>query len=496
MIEKDIFACKNKNQGKMLLKKNFAYNVALQALNVLFPLVTVPYISRVLGVENVGIVSFINTYANYFVFFAMFGISYYGVREIAKIGRENKEKTNQLFSELFRINLIATIVVSIIYIATTFLIPEFRAYQWLYIVGGMSIYLVPISIDWFFQGQENFRLITIRSAVIKTLSFIGLFVFVRERDDLLAYIALSSFAIVGNQVWNIIYATKKGLKIYFSKLNIKQHLKSMGVFFLSHISVSIYLILDVLMLGFLSTYEQVGLYTSPSRIIFLLLVVIGAINTVLIPRLSANNANKEHIQNNILLQNAFDAIMLIIIPASIGLCLCSSRFVPMFFGYEFVGSIIPMQILSLNIIFSMMNIFFVTNVLIILGYEKKYLFTVIITAIFSFILNLICIPRLGAIGASIGSVFAQSFEMFLNLYFVYKLTPIRVKWINMIKATICSIAIVAIYWIMDTCIITTSLSFLVIFIGASALVYLILQRYIARNYILIDTITLLKKRLK
>ncbi len=469
------------------------YNGALQGLNVLFPLVTAPYISRVLGVENVGVVSFITTYAGYFVLFAMFGISYYGVREIAKVSQD-KEKTNQLFSELFKINSIATLIVSIIYIVTIFFIPEFKAYLWLYIVGGVSIYLVPISIDWFFQGQENFRLITIRSAAIKTLSFAGLFIFVRERDDLLAYVLLSSFAIVGNQVWNIIYATKKGVEIKVRSLELRKHFKPMFIFFCFALSGSFFNMLDVVMLGFWSTYEQVGLFTSPNKIIIIIITLITSINIVILPRLSANNINREFSISNVLLQKTFDIISFLIVPASIGLALCSFYLVPLFFGEEFIGSIIPMQILSLKVIIDLPNIFFVNNILLLCGCEKKFLIVVCATGILSFILNCIFIPRFGAIGASITLIMALFFQFCFNLYFVYKCTPIRIKWGSMTKALICSTPILLIYFLLDRYLEINQLLFLLYFIFASVSAYVLLQIFLIRNYIVVDILNLIKRK--
>jgi O-antigen/teichoic acid export membrane protein len=478
----------------MSLKKNLAYNLALNFLNILFPIITVPYISRVLGLKNVGIVSFVNSYVSYFSLFAALGIIYYGVREIAKL-KGNLEKTSKLFSELFRINIISTLIVTILYICTVFFVPMLYKDRILLLIAGAALYLTPISIDWYFQGLENFRIITIRSLVIKVASIIGLFLFVKQSDDVIVYVALTAFSRVGANFWNIFYAIKQGLKISWKKLNTRQHIKPMLIFFAANIAVSVFIMLDVLMLGFLSNYEQVGLFTSPNKIIMIILVAFTAINTVLLPRLSYNKNNKDEDTNNILLQNTFDFMSFIIIPAATGLFLSSSRFVPLFFGNEFLGSIIPMQILSFKVIVIMINSFFATNVLIALGYESKFLRAVVLTAIISFVLNWIFIPRFGAVGAAATSVVAEGFEILLNLFFVYKLTKIRVKWTEMYRSILFTLPIILIYFLLEKWILNP-IVFLTVFISTSCFTYLFLQITINKNKLLIQQIQYLKNRKK
>ena len=236
----------------MSIKKNIAYNVTLNVLNVLFPVITVPYVSRVLGVENVGLVSFVLTYVSYFVLFATLGIGYYGVREIAR-HQNDRTKSSKIFSELFLINIVSTFVASVVFLLTVYTVPLLETDRHLLLIAGLSLYLAPLSIDWYFQGLENFRIITIRSLIIKGMSIAGLFVFVRQSDDLIPYILLNVRSVVVSNMWNVLYAKANRLTISFRDLQLKKHIRPVLVLFVSVLAISIFTMLDTLMLGFMST---------------------------------------------------------------------------------------------------------------------------------------------------------------------------------------------------------------------------------------------------
>jgi O-antigen/teichoic acid export membrane protein len=449
-------------------------------LNVLFPIVTAPYISRVLGVENIGVVRFVITCVGYFVLFAALGISYYGVRELAKF-KDNQEKCSQIFSSLFVIILCSTLVMILFFFLSINLIPEFKEQRLLFSLYGITLYFVPISMDWYFQAKENFRMIAIRSFVVKMLALTSLFIFVRQRSDIIPYVFISTFSIVGNQIWNLCYAYKTGLRIKLSNIELRHHIKPMFVFLGTNVAVSVFVMLDTVMLGFLSSYNQVGYYTSPNLIVSVWVGFFTAVNTVLLPRLSFNNAQKGNTENVVLLQKTFDLNALLIVPMVIGLCLASARFVPLFFGSEFIGSIVPMQILSFKIIAVMFNSFFVVNILMVLGHEKKLLFAVVCTALLSFTLNLLFIPRYGAVGTAAVSLIAESFEAGLNLYFVYKFTRIKVRWNALGTAAIFALPLFVLYYFCDK-FIAQDVTFLFVFVCFSGTVYFTLQ-LLGKNYL-------------
>jgi O-antigen/teichoic acid export membrane protein len=447
----------------------------------------------VLGVGNIGILRFVITTVGYFSLFASFGIGYYGIRELAKY-KNNQEKCSQIFSSLLIITICSTLIVTLLFLLCINLIPVFKENLLLFLLYGITLYFVPITMDWYFQAKENFRMITIRSFVVKLLAFSCLFFFVRKRSDVIPYILISTLSTVITQVWNFIYAFNNGLRINLHTLELRQHIKPMFIFLLSNISIGVFSMIDTMMLGFLSFYEQVGYYTSSNIILTTLISIFAATHTVLFPRLSFNNSQDKSVDNVLLLQKIFDLNVLLVIPMAIGLCLISSRFMPLFYGSEFIGSIIPMQILSFKLIIVILNYFFGYSILIAFGYERKYLVTVVCAAIISIALNFFLIPRYGAIGAALTAVISEGFSAGLVIFFVYKFTRIHIFYNTIFMSLLFSLLpFLAIYYIFDKIIIHNFL-FLCIFIFLSIVVYSMLQ-LMFKNYLLQQIINIIINKL-
>jgi O-antigen/teichoic acid export membrane protein len=268
----------------------------------------------------------------------------------------------------------------------------------------------------------------------------------------------------------------------------------MLVFFCTNVSISIFVALDTLMLGFLSSYEQVGLYTSPQKVLFALTAAIGAINFALVPRMSFNKKQNNNTTNALLLQKAFDLNVLLLVPMVTGLCLIASRFVPLFFGNEFMRSIVPMQILSVRVFISLINSLFAWNILMALGYENKFLMIVIATGILSVTLNWILIPHYGATGAAVTSLAAECFEMPLVLFIVHKFTEVRVKWRKMFVSILFTLPLFALYALVNN-LISNNIAFLCTFIAIAIASYFSLQ-LVVRNYLVMQIINLCINKLK
>jgi len=477
----------------MSIKKNIFYNVSLSILNVLFPIVTAPYISRVLGVENIGVIRFVIACVGYFALFAALGISLYGMRELAKY-RDDQEKCSQIFSSLFTIVCCSTLMITLFFILSINIIPEFKEHRLYFSLYGITLYLVPITMDWYFQAKENFRLIAIRSFVVKLFALGALFAFVRERSDIVPYILISVFSVVATQIWNLCYAYKTGLRIRLRHIELRKHVVPMLVFLCSSVAVSIFAAINIVMLGFLSSYEQVGYYSSSDFILSAILGLLAAMAFPLFPRFSFNNAKRDDDTNAILQQKVFDLISLLSVPMAVGLFLVSSRFVPLFFSSEFSGSIVPLQIISIRVIVVGLNIFFGTNTLLAFGYEKKYMLSVACAALLSFFLNFLFIPRYGATGAAIAIVIADSFACGIIIYFVYKITLTRVHWKTMGIASLFTLPFFVLYLLCEKFIID-DIAFLSVFVSISVVLYFSLQ-LLAKNYLVCKVVEIGINRLK
>ncbi len=411
------------------IKKNLVYNTLLNLLSVLSPLITAPYIARVLEPEGVGLLNFSSIYSGYFALVAALGIPTYGVREVAKL-RDNKGKLSLLVSQLVSVSILTTIVVTIIYLTTLVVIDQLRINYIIFLISGFALYLSPIKVNWFFQGVEDFGYITLRSLIVNILVITSLFIFVHDKDDLIILIIIRITGGLLADFLNFIKMWKYGITIRFTLNGLQPHIKPLFILFASSIAISIYTVLDTLMLGFISNYEEVGYYNYAIRLSKMMLMIVTSLSIVAVPRISYYMEHKEYNRISDLMNKSFSFISFLAFPVAIGLMCIAPTLVPLFLGDKFVGTVVPLMILSLLIIVIGLSNLTGIQILIGMGYEKLYLYAVLTGTISNFILNCILIPASGAVGASVSSVLAELFVLLVTIYFVYKKTPIRIKSIN------------------------------------------------------------------
>lgn len=408
------------------IKRNFIYNLLLQVSKVIFPLITAPYVARILDPDGVGIFNFVNTYSSYFALFAVLGIPTYGIREIAK--RRDDLKACELFvSQMISIEVISTLLVSVIYIGSVFSIGQLNENAMMFLVAGISLYISPFKIEWFFSGREEFGYITFRSLVIKTISVVLLFIVVRDKGDLLNYIVLNLFATIVNEFWNYVKLFKLGIRPRLTLRGTKEHLKPVLILFGSSVAVSIYVMLDTLMLGFFSSYDEVGYYNSAMHVVKALLPIATALSTVAIPRVSIYMKDSDISMINKLMTQSLGIVSLLAFPLMIGVIVIAPEFVPLFYGDEFHGTILPMQIGAGVIVAIGLNNLNGIQILTGMAKDKQFLISVCAGAVINFILNLALIPRYGASGAALASVIAEIIIFIINEYFVRKCTQVRMQ---------------------------------------------------------------------
>ena len=408
------------------IKRNFAYNILLNLSRVIFPLITAPYISRVLEPDGIGLFNFANTYAGYFALFAVLGIPLYGIREVAKI-HDDKAALTKLVSELISVSFITTFIVTLIYIASVFIIGQLDDNRVLFLVAGFLLYFAPFRIDWFYSGLEQFKYITLRIVVIRTVSIICMFIFVRTKSDLLIYMILNVCGTICGDVWNYVKLLRSGIKPRLTFIGLKKHLSPLFILFTSAIAISIYTVLDTLMLGFMTDYQQVGYYNNAMHLSKAVLMIVTSLSAVAIPQMSQYYKAKEFDKINDLANKSFLIVSFFAFPAAIGLACLAPTFVPLFFGAEFGGSVVPLMILSLLIIVIGLNNISCIQILVGLGYDKLFCNSILIGTISNFLLNLILIPVWGANGASIASVFAETLVLGRSVWYVYHKTPLQLK---------------------------------------------------------------------
>lgn len=418
------------------VKANFVFNAIINVSAVIFPLITAPYVSRVLEPDGVGLYNFANTYAGYFALVGLLGIPTYGVREVAK-RRDDKKALRLLVSELMSIAAITTMAVTAVFLLSLVFVNQLNQNYIIFLLAGFVIYLAPIKINWYFQGIEDFGFIAIRSLAIRVFCLVGLFAFVHDKGDLIIYITLNILGGVISDLWNFSKMLRMGIKPYFTTKGLTQHLKPLLVLFTSVIAISIYTLLDTLMLGFFKDYEEVGYYSTAMHMSKLVLSIITSLAIVALPRISTFLKENKIDEISDLINKSFSLVAFMAFPTAIGLMIISPVFVPLFFGESFGGAIIPLTILSTLIIIIGFNNLTGTQILIGLGHDKFFLYSVLTGTIFNFVLNLILIPHWGGYGASIASVIAELMVLLVSAYFVYVKTPIRIKvWNEMVKSFI------------------------------------------------------------
>ena len=408
------------------IKRNATYNVMLNVSRVIFPLITAPYISRILEPNGIGLFNFANTYAGYFALFAVLGIPTYGIREVAK-KHDDKVELSKLVSELISLSFIVTCIVTLIYIASIFFIGQLDENRTLFLVAGFVLYFAPFRIDWFYSGLEQFEYITLRSILIRLASIVCMFIFVHTKSDLLIYMILNVCGTICGDVWNYVKLLHSGIRPRLTFVGLKKHLSPLFILFTSSIAASIYWVLDTLMLGFMTNYQQVGFYNNAMHISRSVVSIVTSLGAVTIPKMSQYCEAMEYDNINNLASKSILFVSSFAFPMAVGLACLAPTFVPLFFGAEFSGSVVPLMISSLIIIFVGLNNISCLQILVSLGYDKVYFYSILIGAISNFLLNLILIPILGAKGASIASAFAEFLVLGSSVWYVYRKTPVRLN---------------------------------------------------------------------
>ena len=397
------------------LVKNSIYNIIYKLVTALYPLVAVTYVSHVLLSEKMGMVSYAQNIVSYFAIFAALGIPTYGIRETA-IRSNDKFERSQLFWELFTINSISTTIALVAYVILISNVNRFVSNIVLYIVAGLQIAFNYLNVDWFFQGMEEYRYISIRSIIVKLVALVALPIVIKTQKDYVWYALIYCLAIAGNNIFNILH-----IRRYISKprkkLHISQHMKSISILLIVSVAVEIYAMIDTTMLGIFCNDSTVGCYSNAMKLTRMVNTMAAAIGAVLFPRLSLIINNDEKARFNNLVNNGIQIMLMIAMPAMVGLIICSKSIILLFFGESFFDAIPILRILSLMVPVVVCNTLMGGQVLVTTNQEKKYVISVVIASVINVLLNALFIPRFGATSAAIASLISEVIVLILYCYF-------------------------------------------------------------------------------
>lgn len=436
-------------------KKSLGVNALLNglrsALNLIFPLITFPYVSRILSVDSMGIYNFSSTYINYFILLAGLGISTYAVREGAKY-RDNKKKIGKFSSQVFTINIISTIVAYILLIGSLVIFGNLRNYVSTILVFSIQILFTTIGTEWIYTIYEEYSYITIRSIIFKLISIILLFALVREANDYLWYAGITVFASVGSNVLNYIHAKS------FTKIKIikstewKRHLKPILVIFASSVAVTIYVSSDTTILGLLKNNYAVGIYGVSVKVYTIVSGLIAGLLAVTIPRLAMLIGQHRIKEYKSVLQTVINTLSLLGLPAAVGLVMLSKEVILIIAGKKYLEGVLSLQIITWAMIFSNFSIIFNQCVLIPTKREGKSLRNTLITGIVNVGLNFILIPLWSYDGAAVSTVIAEAMIMVLNGWsareYIEEILRSKETVINLLNSIVGCLGIVLICWLL------------------------------------------------
>ncbi len=469
------------------MKKNYLYNLSLSVVNILFPILSFPYASRILGPAGIGKVQMISSFAQYFALIAALGIPIYGIQEIAK-ARHDKKKLSIVFSELMSIYFIASLLVSVCYTIIISLFPFFRSNLQLYYVAIILVLFGFSFIDWFYTGLEEFRILAIRSIIIKILALACLYLFVKTSNNYFVYLCITIFSLLGNNIISFSMLGKR-TSLVFHQLNLKQHLKPLFYIFSTTMAASMYTILDTVLLGFLSNENAVGLYTAAIKLCKIALPFVTSLGIVLIPKLSktVSENNMEEMQN--LLDKSFHFISLFSIPTAMGLLILAPEFIDVFSGSKFHDAVTSMQILSLLPLLIGFGYFFAFQILVPLGKNREMFLSVVSGMCIGFLLNFLLVPSLKDQGAAIANVVSEIIITVLYFYFVQKNYSFKFKWALLLRAVVGTITFIPIVLLFRS-FETNTILILLSSICSCATFYFAIQYFIFKDHFILKFLEL------
>lgn len=406
------------------VKLNAVLNVIKTVCNIIFPLITIPYASRVLETANYGKVNFSDSIIRFFLLFASLGISSYVQRE-GPAFRDDKDKINKFVSEIFTVNLIATLVSYIALLGLLMFSVSLRDYKFVMLVQSTSILITTLGADWINTIYEDYFYLTVRYVLMQIISLILLFVFVKSSSDYVIYAFINVIASVGGNVFNIFYV-KKYARIKISPLHhCKKHLKPLLQLFAVNVAITIYINSDITILGFLKGDHEVGIYTNSSRVYTVVKSILNALMMVAIPRFSYLLGQSKVQEYRDMLSEIFNYLITLIMPAVVFVFMMSKSIVTILGGESFSSGFVSLSILSFSLIFSVLACFYANGVLLLHKYDGTYLFATIFSAAINALLNFLFIPLFGMNGAAITTVIAE-FSMFIISWYVsFKIVKIN-----------------------------------------------------------------------
>lgn len=403
------------------VKKNYLYSVAFQLLTICLPLVTSPYISRVLGAEMLGTQTYCNSIANYFYIFAMLGVTNYGNRSIARV-RDNKAELTRVFWTIYDFQLMRAGIMTLLYVL--FVCIFFQKYRMIAFINAIYVFSSAIEISWFFFGLEQFKITVTRNVILRIFNTVCIFAFVKSKSDLWIYAVLvcGCSVLTNGSLWIFV---RKYVGFYKPKLSeFLPHIKPEIALFIPVIAISVYNVMDKVMLGYMCTTSDVGYYNNAESIITIPLGFITALGNVMMPHTANLIARGKEEQCKDEIEKSIIFVMLLSCPMAFGIAGISNVFAPVYFGKSFLPCAVLIAGLAPKIVFCSWANVLRTQYLIPRNRDREYIVSILAGAGVNFIMNFCLIPYFGSLGAVIGTLCAEFAVAFMQTISVRRELPV------------------------------------------------------------------------
>ena len=420
---------------KHSLKYNYILSVAINMASYIFPLITYPYVTRILGAEGIGKVSFAETAASYFVLFTTLGIPTYGIRACAAV-RDNKRELAKVTKELLTISLIMMIISLTCFVTLIFFLPQFAQRKELLLINCITIILTPFGVNWFFNAIEDFTYITIRTLMIKVVTLTATFLFVRDIKDYNLYALVLVLSTGGSYIYNFVYMNRFVDLRNVKKLELRRHMKPVLILFATTAAATVYSNVDVTMLGLISGDVQVGIYNVAHKLRQVILSLVSTVGTVLIPRMSYYIKNNKTEEFNRLVAKSIQFICLSAVSLMLFFFTVARESVLLIAGSGYEDAILVFICILPTIVFCAFSNMTGLQILVPMEKENILLKSLIIGAVMDVLLNALLIVKWKAVGVAIATAIAELAVLMYQLWYLHKCKLICVKGVNIYKTII------------------------------------------------------------
>ncbi|MCR5569936.1 MAG: flippase [Paludibacteraceae bacterium] len=463
------------------IKKNFFYSSLLTTANYIFPLLTFPYVTRVLGVTNLGVCGYVDSIVNYFILFAMLGVNIVGIRAVAE-KRNSRQELTEIFSSLLSFNLITTLIMMVALIAATLLLPKLAPYREYLFIGVFKIISTTLLAEWFYKGLEDFKYITIRTMVVKMVYVIGIFVFVRTKDDTITYYLLTMLMIAVNSVFNIVH-TKNYADFSLAKVRIAPYWKPMLIYGFYFFITSMYTSFNITYLGWTCSDEEVGYYTTATKLFFIIIALFTAFTGVMMPRMTNLLAEGKFSEFKMYLSKSQDLLFTFAVPIILLITIYAPQIVLILAGEGYEGAILPTIIITPLIIVIGLEQILVLQTLNPLKKDKEIIINSTIGALVGLGLNILLVKELKSTGSAIAWLASEIVILISSQYWVTKYYSMKFPFKKLLNNILYNIPLVTLLLLMDN-VLELNAWITMLITGTLTLLYtLALQLYLKNEFV-------------